>query len=164
MCSSIICPISDATPDSVFELFLTELLLLYSDAFEWAQPGSLDVCHSVRVFGSGWQVEGRRGGGSRGFSPSISRVLVPLANTVPLCRLLPECNGCVLCQSRAVVAGPDRETSLAFTGLVSGGNGDRVGLHLGPVTQSPGILTSCAFPLGIITAAKDGFYLETWKL
>lgn len=98
------------------------------------------------------------------FSPSISRVLVPLANTAPLCRLLPECNACVLCQSRAVVAGPDRETSLAFTGLVSGGNGDRVGLHLGPVTQSLGILTSCAFPLGIITAAKDGFYLETWKL
>lgn len=154
MCSSIICPISDATPDSVFELFLTELLLLYSDAFEWAQPGSLDVCHSVRVFGSGWQVEGRRGGGSRGFSPSISRVLVPLANTVPLCRLLPECNGCVLCQSRAVVAGPDRETSLAWSA-------EEMAIGLGCIwdrsRNRPGYWPAVHFLLASLQQLKMGF-------
>lgn len=62
------------------------------------------------------------------FSPSISTVLVPLANTRPLGGALPECRAEGL--SRAVVAEGDRET----------------GFHLGAVSHSSWLLSNLSSP------------------
>lgn len=75
--------------------------------------------------GSGWLIKKSKRGavGNRDFFSSISRLLVPLAGTLPLCHSLLKCRMCVRVNAvRIVVSGADGETGFAYSGWVSGGS------------------------------------------
>lgn len=82
---------------------------------------SPDVCQSVRFSGSGRQIaewKGRRW--SEIFFPLHQQSSGPFGRLAATLLLSPNAE-CVSAQFRAAVAGPDRETALDFSGLVSRG-------------------------------------------
>ena len=119
----------------------------------------MSVCQSLWF----WAVDRGKGGRRDGeIFPSISRVLVPLADTLPLCCSLLEVCVCVcvcmLAQSKVVVAAADRETCSVFVGLVSRGSGSWI-----PSVTNQSIILAIEqlyIPSGSNIASKFTFYPE----
>lgn len=132
------CPPPDSELDfcSCFEMHLYKFSLV---------PWCVSVCQRLWFQAADG---GKKGGGNGEVFPSISKVLVPLADTRLFFCSLPECCLRVLAQSRAVVEGTDRETGSDFTGLVSRGSG---AASIWDNCQSFWHVKMCIFPLRIIT-------------
>lgn len=116
------------------------------------------MCVSLSVFGSRRLIEGSGMQRVERFFPSVSRVLVPLADLLPPCSSLPCFCERVLTQSRAVVTEADGETGSAFAGLVRGGRGGIGGSDEQSVSHScywTAVFT--VLPPGSVTASRFVF-------